>query len=145
MKESPPRQSGWMHVVAAMSLTATLLACGGETLTGASVVVDGEWKLRNLQRRDGSVVEVTSFERYTLRFENDGRLSVRADCNRCNGAYSLEGGELALGPLACTRVACPPDSIDGDFLAVLAGSRSYGVRDGVLTIRSDGGGLRLRR
>jgi EAL domain-containing protein (putative c-di-GMP-specific phosphodiesterase class I) len=41
--------------------------------------------------------------------------------------------------------ACPPDSIDGDFLAVLAGSRSYGVRDGVLTIRSDGGGLRLRR
>lgn len=111
-------------------------------MTGPDALGDAVWRLRSLTRADRSVLEIAEPDRYTLQFLA-GQVLVRADCNRCSGSYAVDGASLQLGRLACTKVACPTDSHEGDFLQVLDGTRSHAVRDGVLTIESANGSLRL--
>ncbi|MFI5371957.1 MAG: META domain-containing protein [Candidatus Eisenbacteria bacterium] len=59
---------------------------------------------------------------YTFELGTDGRVSVRADCNRGSGAYTLDGPALHFGPMAMTLMACPPGSLDGQFLKQLGGA-----------------------
>jgi heat shock protein HslJ len=59
---------------------------------------------------------------YTFELGADGRASVRADCNRGSGAYTLDGPALHFGPVAITRMACPPGSLDDRFLKQLGGA-----------------------
>jgi heat shock protein HslJ len=59
---------------------------------------------------------------YTLELGADGRAVIRADCNRGNGAYTLNGSELRFGPMAMTQAMCAPGSLDTRFAQQLAGS-----------------------
>lgn len=101
------------------------------------------WKWQVTQFSDDRRIAVPAPERYTIQFGEDGRLSVRADCNLGVGAYRREGGRIDIGPLALTRAACPADSLDGPFLAQL--ERVTGVtRDGdqlVLLLSFDSGAM----
>ena len=47
-------------------------------------------------------------EDYTLFFHNDGKYSVRTDCNRGVGAYIADAGSLTLKPGPMTMAACGP-------------------------------------
>jgi heat shock protein HslJ len=126
-------------------LALGLASCGADSLTGPSAIAGGVWKLQSLQRADFSILEIDEPERYTLEFGEAGALLVRADCNRCSGSYTSSGASLQVGRLACTLVACPADSHESEFLQVLTGATSHGVVDGVLTIDSTAGALRLER
>jgi putative lipoprotein len=44
--------------------------------------------------------------RVTMHFEN-GRVFGSGGCNRFQGGYTIEGGELVIGNLASTMMACP--------------------------------------
>lgn len=82
-------------------------------------------------------------ERYTVQFDADGRLAVRADCNTGFGSYRLDGSCLSLGPVALTRALCPPDSLDQQVLSQLAAVRGV-RRDGerlVLLLEFDSGSM----
>lgn len=70
--------------------------------------------------------------RYTLRFEADGRVAVRADCNQGGGSYRVDGDRLSLGPIATTLIGCPPGSLDGPFLSQLNDVSTWSIRDGIL-------------
>jgi len=68
--------------------------------------------------------------RYTLRFEPDGGLKLRADCNRGKGRWTLtDPSGLRLEALATTRAMCPPESLHDRFLSDLGYVRSF-VMDG---------------
>lgn len=41
-------------------------------------------------------------------FKSDGVAAGSTGCNQFTGAFAEEDGELSLGPLASTRMACPP-------------------------------------
>lgn len=70
-------------------------------------------------------------DRYTLTFATGGTLSVQADCNRGHGTWTREGASgLQFGPIALTRMACPPGSIEARFVADLGYVRSFVERDG---------------
>lgn len=140
--QGPPR--GWR--ILPLALLLGLAACGDETLTGPSAVQGGVWKLQTLQRAGAATVTtVAQPERYTIEFRADGQLDVKADCNGCSGPYTLSGASLQVGGLVCTRVACPADSIDQAFLAVLESAQTHGVTDDVLTITSTAGVMTLKR
>ena len=66
-------------------------------------------------------------EQYTLRFESNNRLAVRADCNTCGGRYTLDGSSLSIGDMACTLIACPVPGLDTMFTSALA-QRPFGQR-----------------
>jgi heat shock protein HslJ len=87
-------------------------------------------------------------ERYTVRFERTGRLVVRADCNRGGGPYTVTTERrISLGPIALTRVGCPPGSLGDRFARDLARVAIYFVRDGAffLEMPVDSGTFQFRR
>jgi heat shock protein HslJ len=87
-------------------------------------------------------------ERYTIRFERTGRVSVRADCNRGGGPYTVtRDRRLSFGPMALTRAACPAGSSGDRFARDVGRVSSYFVRDGALFLEMpvDSGTFRFRR
>ena len=93
-------------------------------------------------------VKIDAPERYTIRFEPDGRVALRADCNRGNAAYSVgPHRRLALGIIALTRAACPPGSLADRFVREIGRVTSYVLKDSELFLElpADTGTLRFRR
>jgi heat shock protein HslJ len=104
------------------------------------------WQWQRTQLGSAPVVAAAMPEHYTLLFQNDGRVNVRADCNRGGGSYEVNGGAIRFGAIALTRMGCPPGSQDGEFLRSLAQAAAYAIERGdlVLTL-SDGAAMRFRR
>lgn len=87
-------------------------------------------------------------DRYTVRFERTGRVSVRADCNRGGGPYTVTNDRrISVGPIALTRVGCPPGSLGDRFARDVGRVSSYFVRDARLFLEMpvDSGTLRFRK
>jgi heat shock protein HslJ len=85
-------------------------------------------------------------ERYSLQFMPDGRVQLRADCNRGGARYELGTNRaLTLGPAAVTKMGCPPGSKDTEFLRQLGDVAGYRLVDGnlVLALNSDSGSMRF--
>ncbi len=117
----------------------------GGSLTLTTEQLAGTWKLVFLQSA-GQVEEATpSGATYTLTFDN-GRLSTRADCNMCSGAFELSGSTLKAGPaLACTRAACPTMAFESVYTRLLSGESTVTMTDGTLVLSSARGVLKFVR
>jgi heat shock protein HslJ len=120
-------------------------------VTGASLpadVVEVTWEWDSLVTPVETVTPDRP-ERYTIRFERTGRVSVRADCNRGGGSYTVtRDRRLTFGPIALTRVACPAGSLGDRFARDVQRVASYVVpRAGSLFLEMpvDSGTLRFRR
>ena len=126
----------------------TAEAPDGDGQTGAPAVtsLQGVWQLVSLQEAGGAVVPAPAPARFTAEFGADGRLGVRADCNRCQGAYEASPGTLAMNPLmACTLAYCQSAPLDTLYVSLLLDSTSWTVEDACLELRSARGALRFRR
>ncbi len=85
--------------------------------------------------------------RYTLRFDADGTVQLRLDCNRARGTWSARpaadsgSGSLRFGPLATTRALCPAPSLGERLGTEVSYVRSYLLKDGRLhlSLLADGG------
>jgi heat shock protein HslJ len=103
----------------------------------------GSWALTSFDLTGGQTVLVPSPERYLLELDAELAAHVRADCNFCNGSYRIEGSTLGMGLLACTLAACPPGSLDGEYLRALGSASSFVVEDGALSLIYPEGILRF--
>jgi len=83
--------------------------------------------------------------RYTVEFMDDGSVAIKADCNQVQGTYTDDGSALTvqLGPF--TKAACPPDSLDTEFLRDLAAAGTYALDTDSLRIdlTLDSGSMQL--
>jgi heat shock protein HslJ len=102
------------------------------------------WKLESIERPGTAPITVPNPELYTVRFESNGNLSVRADCNTCGGRYTLEGSSLSIGNVACTLIACPVPGLDTTFTSVLGNVRTATISGGQLVITGIDFTLRFR-
>jgi heat shock protein HslJ len=120
-------------------------ASGSGSLALTADQVSGTWRLSSIQPVGQSEQSAPSGATYTLTFA-DGRLSTRADCNVCGGAFSLSGQTLSAGPaLACTRAACPTMAFESQYTSLLAGDSTASVSNTTLVLSSDRGVLRFTR
>jgi len=116
----------------------------------AETVASGEivgpvWQWQRTQSGSAPVVVSAAPDRYTLSFQDGGRVNVRADCNRGSGSYQVNGAQIRFGPIALTRMGCPPGSQDTDFLRTLAQAASYAMDRGELVLTlSDGASMRFK-
>ena len=134
------RVRGW-----AAGAAAVLAAACSSAVVGPTDVV-GEWRLRSIQQADQAVTTVPEPARFTVRFEADGRLAVRADCNSCGGPYRLDEDVLSTGPLACTRAFCITTApLDTVFVTLLDGASTVHVSGDRLTVSSSRGTLVFTR
>ena len=85
-------------------------------------------------------------ERYTIEFQSDGRLQLRADCNRGGAAYAAGANRsLTMTPAATTKMGCPSGSKGTEFVRQLAEVSGYDFVDGdlLLTLKSNAGAMRF--
>lgn len=123
-----------------------LLACRG---VAASPLAGSAWQLRAIVSMDGTAgrTEIAAPAAFTLEFGADGVAFFRIDCNRGRGAWKAapssdpSAGTLEFGPLATTRMACAPGSLDHRVMRDLALVRSYRLKEGnlFLSLMTDGG------
>ena len=103
------------------------------------------WELVEYTERGGEPVAIDDPTRYTLQFLAEGELLARVDCNQGHGGYTAADGVLTVTPMATTRMACPPGSVDTVFLRLLLAATAFGFdADGRLRLRGDMGELHLR-
>jgi heat shock protein HslJ/uncharacterized lipoprotein YbaY len=81
-------------------------------------------------------------QNYTLQLMEDGTASLKADCNQVQWTYTLEGNQLsfdAFGP--STLAMCPPESLDQQYMGLLASTATAAVNNGrlELTLANDAG------
>jgi heat shock protein HslJ len=126
------------RVVRILVLSSALLACGGGSAMGgddeAAVLIGTRWQLERIQMMDDTELRPANPSRYTLELAADGSVAVRADCNHGRGSYRLDGVQLRLGPLASTKMMCPPGSLGDRYTQLLAISASWMIVDEKLAI-----------
>ncbi|MBA4159428.1 MAG: META domain-containing protein [Gemmatimonadetes bacterium] len=88
----------------------------GEMATAAPALVGVTWRLVEFRSAVGTVRPERP-DQYTLTLQEDGRATLRLDCNRGSGTWTAtpEGpdrGSLGMGRIAMTRALCPPPSMD---------------------------------
>jgi L-ascorbate metabolism protein UlaG (beta-lactamase superfamily) len=100
------------------------------------------WQLVKFQSSDDKTLTPDDKTKYTIVFGTDGRVSARIDCNRGRGTWKSSGpNQLQFGPLALTRVMCPPGSLHDRIAKDWEFVRSYIIKDGhlFLSLMADGG------
>ena len=105
----------------------------------------GTWNLLSIEVAGQAAQPTPAGSTYTLTFA-DGRLSTRADCNVCNGTFSLSGQTLTAGPtLACTRAACRTMDFENAYTRMLAGEGTATLAGETLRLSSERGVLQFGR
>jgi putative lipoprotein len=126
-----------------LALLATRTLSAQRTpLTQARDLRGTSWQLVEFEGGDGTRLTPDERAKYTIAFGTDGRVSVRIDCNRGSGTWRSGGpNHLEFGPLALTRVMCPPGSLHDRIVRHWPFVRSYVTRDGhlFLSLMADGG------
>ena len=92
-------------------------------------------------------IAVASPGNYTLEFLADSALVAQIDCNRGRGSYHVDGKAIRLGPLAATRMMCPPGSMDAEFIKELDAVRVWFMNADTLMLDlfADSGTMRFVR
>jgi heat shock protein HslJ len=74
-------------------------------------------------------------QNYTITFNTDGSVDIKADCNAVNGTYKMSGSDLTITLGASTLMACGEASQDAIYLASLSKVSSYEVVDDQLQLK----------
>lgn len=123
--------------------SAAIAACIAPALADPARLAGREWRVIAVA---GS--RLPAGTRVSLAFQPDGRVSGRSGCNRFAGKATVGNDAITFGPLASTRMACPPPlmQLETSVLAVLGSARTWTIERGRLTISAtDGRTIEARR
>jgi heat shock protein HslJ len=90
------------------------------------------WEWQDFRGSDDSRIAPKDPRQYTVSFLPDGKLAIKADCNRAIGAYAVDGPKIDLTIGGVTRALCPPGTLMFDFLRDLGYASSHVFRNGNL-------------
>lgn len=135
--------------MAAASSSAADRAADAQPSSPRSVLAGTRWHLESIRSNaDGQApIHPKDTSAYSLTFNPDGSAAFKLNCNRGQGTWRASPGDggsagtLAFGPIATTRMLCPPPTLDGRIARDMADVRSYLLRDGhlYLSLTADGG------
>ena len=129
--------------VLCFALTLLLVSCDDDPFR-PSDIKEVTWKLELIEPDRVAPIQIPNPDLYTLTLGNDGRVSVRADCNNCSASYTLDGSRLRIGALACTLIGCPSGSLGASYAVNLEGTSSITISDSHLVLRNEIATLRFR-
>jgi len=82
---------------------------------------------------------------YALTFLPDSTVRLLIDCNRGSGPYRIDGHDIRIGPVATTRMMCPPGSMDAAFAANLDSVQHWSHNADTLQLQMNSGSMLLVR
>ncbi len=106
------------------------------------------WEWQGSQYSDDTEAVPEDPSRYTIEFADDGTATIQADCNQVRADYvaNEDDSTLSITPGASTKVACPEDSLDSEFMRDLEGAAIYFFDDAgdlLIDIKFDSGTMRF--
>jgi heat shock protein HslJ len=119
---------------------------GGSKTAVSNAIPGGVWRLVSIREKGNERVTAVDPQAFTAEFGSDGRVNLRADCNRCSATYTAGSRNLEVGLMACTRAFCnatAPD--DTTFTALVGSAQTWTSADGQLELSSTAGVLRFVR
>ena len=104
----------------------------GAQITSAEQLVDVAWRPTHIGEM--AVDEQTSM---TLQFDPDGRINGMGGCNRFFGSFEFVDGNLSVGMVGSTRMACTgtDGSLEISYLEALGATRSAARLEDRLAIK----------
>ncbi len=90
----------------------------------------------------GQLVDALEGVEATAEFGADGRVVGGASCNQYFAEYTVDGGNLTVGEIGRTLMACDPPEMmqqEDEFLAALHSAATFAVVDGLLTLANADG------
>jgi heat shock protein HslJ len=121
-------------------LVLSLMADGGE-LQFAPALPGVVWQWVSVEVDGKETERAKEPEKYTIAFDDEGGVTVQADCNRGSGKANVRGDKIDL-TVATTRMACGDDSQGSDFLGYLDRAKTYAIKDSALGLAlRDGKGI----
>lgn len=97
-------------------------------------IVGKHWKLIEL-RGQPFVNNKETHKEVFLEFMENNRFTGNNGCNVLNGNYEITGtGEISIGLLATTRMACPGITTDSEINELLNKVDNYSLKDGILSL-----------
>jgi heat shock protein HslJ len=126
-------------LVASYTAQPPVMEAAGDTLAGPV------WQWQGSKYNNDTEAVPADPSRYTVQFNEDGTVAVRADCNNASGNYTTDGSSISIEILATTLAACPEDSLEQEFLRDLDGAAIYFFLDGdlYLDIQMDAGTMQF--
>lgn len=90
---------------------------------------------------DGSRVQPDTPSRYLLRFNSEGRISLKADCNNYTASVRLTDTVFSTGPMIGTRALCPKGSLERPYVNAIESAAQWSFNGEQLMLRQphDGG------
>lgn len=127
--------TAWLEQISSFELmddTLILNLDDGGRLRFTVSLIGVVWEWQRFLGGNDSVLAPDSPDRFTLQFEADGRILVRADCNSGNGSVELSGPAISFGAVALSRAYCGDESLDREFLRLLDEVTSFVYFNGQL-------------
>jgi len=125
-----------------LALGAVLSGCASGGASPTPQDLEGSWVLTSAADADGSIelgeAEVT-LDLASGPGGNALAVSGSAACNSYNGAMTVDGDSVTLGPLSTTLMACEEElmEVESSYLAALEGVTAAEVDDDTLTLSGD--------
>jgi heat shock protein HslJ len=141
-----------VFIVIVVLLALLVSACGNQTTTPTAVPAPADnqaklqantWQWVAYNGPTEIIATISTTPDYTLTFNADGSLAVKADCNQAVGSYKTADGALTitLGPV--TAAACGERSYSERLLQLLPSAALYRFdgNDLAIDLMADGGTL----
>ena len=125
-----------LHVVQRFVLRNDRLVKASEEAPGKpnQMFIGTVWKWQESLYNNDTRAVPPNPENYTLNLLPDGKVSIRADCNLGGGVYRLDESKISIEITHTTRAACPPESLDQNYIRDLNAAAIYFFKADVLYI-----------
>jgi heat shock protein HslJ len=142
----PCRLQYQTHAALSAVLYGPMSRPAGQTAEMRAIMY-GEWDWQRTRYRNDIEVHPSQPEHYILRFEPDGVLNAKVDCNTAGGKYRFEGSRITVALINSTLMACEPGSFEQVFQQNLAAAVGYFMKGGqlFLDLRDDAGTMEFDR
>jgi len=122
-------------IIAGMTAWASLaipISSQGACNEEKSLLTDTIWRWQKSVYSNDTESLPTDPDRYTLTMQLDGRINIRADCNRGGGTYILDEKKISITITHTTRAACSPGSLEQPYIRDLNGVAGWFFKEGDL-------------
>lgn len=125
-----------------------LTAVGDPVVTPAPAALVGPvWQWVQTPNNNDTKARPSRPGNYTMQFDVNGTVNVRADCNQKGGTFQSRDQSLAIEITHSTRAMCPEDSLEGRFVRNLTSATHWFIKDGdlYLDLKYDTGTMRFQQ
>ena len=128
--------SGIMEFAPAETGAAEAAPEGGSAAVGQPELAGTQWTWLETQMSDDTLITPDDPALFVLTFDAEGGFAATTDCNTFRGTYSADAatGALSMATTVSTRMACPPEALEDEFVRDLNNAASYIVQEGNLFV-----------